>query len=158
MAEPKNEYYIQIYKMDRQDIDFRTSKLFIHFSSNNIGLELLSDFTNILREEIDRQLSEEDARNEFEQDLYSLFQRFSTDIMVEGDVNNFQIDKMLSEYIAKLRGENLAEKYADIFEKLEDLRQERIRYWENILERVENNLGEYSLELTKLQKNRYFYK
>ena len=155
-SKKEKEYLIKIFS--EEDADIQKSKLSTSFWLNDSGLDLLLFFARTLRNEMDRQLSEEGASNEFEQDLYSLFQCFSTDIGKIGDHHDFQIDKMLSEYVANLKNENLAEKYSVILEKLGDLRQERIRYWENILERVENNLEEYSVKLTKLQKNRFFNK
>lgn len=155
MTELKKEYLIKIFSEEGADIE--KSKLSAIFSLNDSGLDLLLDLTDIIRDEMDRQLSEEGASNEFEQDLHSLFQRFSTDVGRIDGSHEFQIDIILSEYIAKLKSENLAEKYSAIFKKLAILRQERIRYWENILKRVEKNLEGYSAKFKKLQKKRFFY-
>ena len=146
----KKEYLIKIFS--EEDADIQKSKLSSSFWLNDSGLDFLMDFTDVIRDEMDRQLSEEGANDEFEQDVYSLCQRFCIDI----DGNSvFQIDKMLSEYITELKSEHLTEKYSVILEKLGNLREERIYYWENILKRVEKNLKVYNVKLRELHEKFY---
>lgn len=154
MTKSKKEYLIKIFS--EEDADIQKSKLSSSFWLNDSGLDSLLLFTRTIRDEMDRQLSEESACNEFEQDLYSLFQRFSTDIGKIDGSHEFHMDRLLSEYITKLKSENLTEKYSEIFKKLANLRQERIRYWERISKRVEKNLEGYSVKFKELQKKRFF--
>ena len=146
----KKEYLMKVFSEEGADIE--KSKLSAIFSLNESGLDFLLVLIGVVRDEMDRLLSEVDASNEFEQDLYSLYQRFCIDV---GDNQEFQIDKMLSEYITKLKNESLTEKYSIIFEKLANLRQERIRYWENISERVGKNLEVYSVKFKELLAKYY---